>query len=119
MVAIENRPGPYHVRPRLRPRYDCRAVRQVHDAGINSQSPQPLKRGIKPFFLFAGLLSNEAFCENSRRSKMRKNARQLNVLALSELPREALYVSGRDSQPVHPGINLQMERYVPLSATAR
>ena len=40
MVAIQNRSGPHHVRPRFRPRHDRRAIRQVHNARLNPQGPQ-------------------------------------------------------------------------------
>src|SRR5260221_549498 len=91
MVAIQNRPGPHHVRPGFRPRYDRGAVRQVHNPRIDPQRTQAIECRVKTLLLFACLLPNVALRENSRGSKMRKDARELDVLALSELPRKTFH----------------------------
>ena len=50
---------------------------------------------------------------------MRKDSRELDVLALSKLPRKTFHVAGSDAQPVHAGIDLQMKLYALLSPAAR
>src|SRR5260370_16869229 len=119
MIAIENGSGSHHVRPGFRPRYDRGAVRQVHNPRIDPQRAQALECGVESLLLFACLLPNVAFRENSRGSKVRKDARELDVFAFSELPRKTLHVPGGDTQPVHAGIDLQMKPYALLSAAAR
>src|SRR5229473_2217353 len=119
MVAIENRSWPHHVRPRLRPRHDGRAVRQVHNSRINPQRAQPLERRVKTLFLFACLLANSGIRENFRGSKVRENPSKLQMFAFPQLPRKALHVAGCNPQPVHSRIDFQMERHALLATAAR
>src|SRR5256885_222557 len=55
MIAVQNRPGPDHVRPCLGPRGDRSAVREMHDAGIDAKLFQTFQRRIKSLFLLSGL----------------------------------------------------------------
>ena len=119
MVAIKDCSGPHHVRPGFRPRHDRRAVRQVHNPRIDPQGAQALERGVKTPFLFACLLANGGIRENFRRSKVRKNTGKLHVLALSQLPCKAIHLAGRNAQPVHSCIDLQMEGNRFLTAAPR
>src|SRR6266446_8444065 len=119
MVAIENGPRPHHVRPGFRPRHDRRAVCQVHNTWIDPQRAQALDCRVKSLFLFPCLLPDGGFREYSRRSKMGKDARELQVLAFPELTRKALHVAGSDAQPVHSRIDFQMKWHALLSAVAR
>ena len=50
---------------------------------------------------------------------MRKDARELKVLALRELPRKTFHVARSNAQPVHSRIDLQVERHGLFAAAAR
>src|SRR2546426_6216853 len=47
--------------------------------------------------------------ENSRRSEMRENASQAEMLALRELAGKAIHIAGSDTQTIHARVNLQVE----------
>ena len=91
----------------------------MHDPGIDAQRAQAFERSVKALFLFARLLANGGVGENFRRSKVREDSGELQMLAFRQLPRKAFHIGGSDAQPVHSRIDFQMERHALLAAAAR
>src|SRR5215831_6748873 len=94
MVAIKNRTRPHHVRPGLWPRDDRGAIGEMDQARVDAQSAQAVECRVEALLLFLRLLAGGGVGENFRRRKVRKDARESEVLAFAELPRKAIDVGG-------------------------
>src|SRR5215469_6747002 len=109
MVAIQNRPGPHHVRPGLWTRDDGGAIGEMDQARIDAQAAQWVERRVEALLLFPRLLAGGGVGENFRRREVGKDARELEVPAFADLPRKTVDIGKRDSQAVHAAVDFQMK----------
>src|SRR6516225_8776518 len=79
MVAIQNRPGPHHVRPGLWTRDDGGAIGEMDQAWIDSQSAQLVECRVEALLLFPRLLPGGGVGENFRRREVGKDAGESEV----------------------------------------
>src|SRR5207245_5611802 len=81
----------------------------VNNSEVNPQCAEAAERREEHFLLFLSLLAMNCGRENSRRSEMRENPSQAEMLALRELAGKAIHISGSDTQTIHARVNLQVE----------
>src|SRR5262245_61509692 len=107
MVAVKNGARTHHIRPGFRARRDGGAVGEMDEPGGDAERAQPFNRSVKAFFLIAGLRSDGPG-EHLRRGKVSKNTLKFEAPAFFVLAGEAVDIGRRDAEPIHAGINFQV-----------
>ena len=86
MIPVQNRARPHHVRPRLRPRANRPAVRQMHNPRLETPSARSRStHHAKNFLLRHRLPANKIF----RRREMRERPFQLQMRTFRQRPANA------------------------------